>query len=305
MRDTVGVPGENDATRAGRRLRACAVLVILVAASLGLGGAAGVARADGTFEGSVPASGVGLGVWSGGDVTEVGPAVAAAGCSLASVWTAVDGTLMPYIAGAPAVANAAFIEAFDGLEIPNGTALIIVCGSPSPAFVPLPQPTGQASPPATFGDGTYTVGEDIQPGRYRARQLGNLCYWERLSGFSGDPNEIIANDIPVGSAVVDILPGDAGFSSSGCGQWTADLSPITGSPSSPFGDGAYIVGVDIAPGTWSAPGGPTCYWERRSGFSGAFDELLANDLPQGSAIVTIAPADVGFSTHGCGEWSRN
>jgi hypothetical protein len=30
----------------------------------------------------------------------------------------------------------------------------------------------------------------------RTRQGGNSCYWERLSGFGGDLNDIIANDHP-------------------------------------------------------------------------------------------------------------
>ena len=34
------------------------------------------------------------------------------------------------------------------------------------------------------GDGTYRVGTQIKPGLYKATG-GSLCYWERLSGFSG------------------------------------------------------------------------------------------------------------------------
>jgi hypothetical protein len=161
-----------------------------------------------------------------------------------------------------------------------------------------------ASPAATFGDGTYIVGSDIAPGRYRARNLGLLCYWERLSGLGGSFDEIIANGNPSGSsAVVEIRPTDKGFSSSGCGQWTTDLSAVTSSTAAPFSDGTYIVGVDIAPGTWRSPGGDLCYWERLGGFSGEFGDIIANGVPGGQAIVTIASTDVGFSTSGCGEWN--
>jgi len=282
-------------------LRLAAILVVSLAA-WAAAERPSVAHADGEFRGDIPTSGVGLGVWSGGDVAGIAASVADAGCSLASVWTAVGGDFAVFIPGAPDAANAAFIAAFGGPNVPAGTALAIVCTGRPP--VTAPPPVGP--PPAAasgFSDGTYIVGEDIEPGRYRAAAVGPLCYWERLSGFSGEFKDIIANDIPTGRTVVDILPADAGFHSSDCGPWTSDLSPVTSSPLSPFGDGTYIVGVDIAPGTWSAPGGPTCYWERLSGFSGDFAELLANDLPPGNAVVTISADDAGFSTHGCGEWS--
>lgn len=194
-------------------------------------------------------------------------------------------------------------------------AQVVVTATPQPAR-PTPKPTDTplppipsltpmpASPAATFGDGTYIVGSDIAPGRYRARNLGLFCYWERLSGLGGSFDEIIANGNPTGSsAVVDIRPADKGFSSSGCGQWATDLSPVTPSTAAPFSDGTYIVGVDIAPGTWRSPGGNLCYWERLSGFSGEVGDIIANGVPGGQAIVTIASTDVGFSTSGCGEWN--
>lgn len=158
------------------------------------------------------------------------------------------------------------------------------------------------SVPATFGDGTYIVGTNIQPGTYRASG-GSGCYWERESGFSGSLDDIIANDFASGPAVVTIAPGDAGFQSDGCGTWTSSLAPITTSLTAPFGDGTYIVGTDIAAGTWQAPGGDACYWQRLSSFSGSLDAIIANDNPSGPVVVTIAPNDLGFSSDGCGVWS--
>lgn len=40
-------------------------------------------------------------------------------------------------------------------------------------------------PPATFGNGTYVVGEDIQPGRYKADAGSSYCAWIRASDQSG------------------------------------------------------------------------------------------------------------------------
>jgi len=72
-----------------------------------------------------------------------------------------------------------------------------------------------------IGDGTHVVGRDIQPGTYQNSDSSAGCYWERLRGFGGAFEEIIANDFTYGPAVVTISPTDAGFTSRGCGVWTA------------------------------------------------------------------------------------
>lgn len=160
--------------------------------------------------------------------------------------------------------------------------------------------------PATdrFGGGTKVVGVDIAPGTYRTLVAAAGCYWERLSGFDGTLDEIVANQLSDTTEVVTIAASDAGFNSDGCGAWTSDLSPITADPSAPFSDGVYIVGTDIAPGTWRTSGGDSCYWERTSGFGGTLDQTVANDFTSGSAVVTISAGDAGFRTSGCGTWSR-
>jgi hypothetical protein len=70
-----------------------------------------------------------------------------------------------------------------------------------------------------FGPGTYVVNLDLAPGTYRSRG-GDGCYWARLRAFTGGLGAIIANDNPLGSAVVTIGRGDRGFESSRCGPWT-------------------------------------------------------------------------------------
>ena len=172
---------------------------------------------------------------------------------------------------------------------------------PSPDVEPPPSQPGGVS----FGDGTHRIGADIPAGRYRTTTLGEFCSWRRLSGFSGEFEDIIAIELPQGvSALVDISPSDAGFQSDGCGAWTDDLSPVTQSPTAPFGDGDYLVGVDIASGTWRAPGGEFCAWQRLSGFGSEFADIVAIDLPSGAAVVSMAASDTGFRTRGCGTWSR-
>lgn len=69
-------------------------------------------------------------------------------------------------------------------------------------------------------------------------------------------------------------------------------------------DGIYLVGKDIEPGTYQTSGGSGCYWQRSSGTSGDFDDILANGNESGQAIVTIAASDVAFTTKRCGSWQR-
>ncbi|HEX2765658.1 MAG TPA: hypothetical protein VHR55_03345 [Candidatus Limnocylindria bacterium] len=161
---------------------------------------------------------------------------------------------------------------------------------------------------ATFGSGDLFVGVDVQPGTYRTRNPASFCYWERLSGFGGSLDEIIANGTGSGYFVVTIGQNDAGFSSTGCGTWSADLSAVTTNPAGPITeDGVYIVGTDIVPGTWRSTGGSGfgCYAARLSGFGGTFNELIANDIStDGGLIMTIAAGDRGFETTGCGTWTK-
>ncbi len=153
----------------------------------------------------------------------------------------------------------------------------------------------------TFGDGTYRVPRDVPAGTYRAKDADG-CYWARLKNFSGSFNALIANENSDGPTLVTIKRTDRGFETTRCGRWTSDLRRITSSRTR-FGEGKYIVGVDIAPGTYRARG-EGCYWARLRGFSGDFNELIANGNPDGQAIVTIARSDRGFESARCGTWKR-
>lgn len=63
-------------------------------------------------------------------------------------------------------------------------------------------------------------------------------------------------------------------------------------------DGTYLVGTDIKPGTYKAPGSELCYWARlKTG-----GDIIDNHLGEGQAVVTIKKTDKAFETTGCGEW---
>ncbi|WP_040797610.1 hypothetical protein [Nocardia higoensis] len=75
-------------------------------------------------------------------------------------------------------------------------------------------------------------------------------------------------------------------------------------------DGLYLVGVDIAPGTWEAPGTSDpdrpCDWRRLWKVVGDTSDLtyiIANNYtrkPPGR--VVIEATDVAFRTENCGLW---
>ncbi len=77
-----------------------------------------------------------------------------------------------------------------------------------------------AAPSTSFGDGTWFVGEEIEPGLWRNSNSDEGCYWERRSGFSWELGDIIANNFSFAIQTVSIGPDDVGFFSEDCGTWT-------------------------------------------------------------------------------------
>jgi hypothetical protein len=92
---------------------------------------------------------------------------------------------------------------------------------------------------------------DIAPGLLRSRNpVDASCYWERLEGFSGESVDRLANDVGPGPAVVDVKATDIGFTSKHCATWERVAGGITTSLTASFGPGTYMIGTDVASGTW-------------------------------------------------------
>jgi hypothetical protein len=80
----------------------------------------------------------------------------------------------------------------------------------------------EPEPESTMGDGTYEIGVDAKPGRYKTRVPEDSdCYWERLKDDRGGFNSIIANDNvnPGARASVTVKRGEF-INSKDCGTWT-------------------------------------------------------------------------------------
>ena len=78
--------------------------------------------------------------------------------------------------------------------------------------------------------------------------------------------------------------------------------PPPGQPNTMFGDGTFQVGVDIAPGTYRAAGGGSCYWARLRSLNTS--DIINNNASPGPQVVGIQPSDAAFLTHDCGTWQR-
>lgn len=191
-----------------------------------------------------------------------------------------------------------------GAAAPSQAPVQNLASTPTPTPKPA-TPTPTPKPVfATFHDGIHKVGAgDIQPGTYRTRSGSTGCYFARLKGFGNSVDDIIANENTNGPAVVTIAATDAGFQSQNCATWTADLSQVTKSQTS-FGEGTFIVGTDIQPGTYKSTGGQGCYYARLKGFGGSVDDIAANNNTDAPAIVTVDAGDKGFISVRCGTWTK-
>lgn len=71
------------------------------------------------------------------------------------------------------------------------------------------------------------------------------------------------------------------------------------------GDGQWIVGKDIEPGLYRSESGFLCYWERLSGLSGTYVDLIDNGgFRKGQLYVTVEAGDFAFTSQGCTKWER-
>ncbi|MFE1951989.1 hypothetical protein ACFW9D_16140 [Streptomyces sp. NPDC059524] len=71
------------------------------------------------------------------------------------------------------------------------------------------------------------------------------------------------------------------------------------------GDGEFLVGEDIQPGTYktSGPDGFGCYWERAKDASGELTAIIANNNLEGPGRVTVNQGEY-FKSRGCADWQK-
>jgi len=80
-------------------------------------------------------------------------------------------------------------------------------------------PGREFADPNAISDGTYEVGVDVEPGKYKTPGGSDSCYWARLRANDGASGDIIDNSLAVGPQTVTINAGEY-FETRGCGTWT-------------------------------------------------------------------------------------
>jgi hypothetical protein len=95
--------------------------------------------------------------------------------------------------------------------------------APTAAKAPTTKNTTKPESKSTMGEGTYEIGVDAKPGRYKTRvpEDSPVCYWEKTKDDTGDFDSLIANAElePGARASVTVKSGDF-FHSEDCGTWT-------------------------------------------------------------------------------------
>lgn len=121
----------------------------------------------------------------------------------------------------------------------------------------------------------------------------------------GDYCTIRASVRPFLSELIEIAPNGEGkiftFKFPPAAPAPAPAPAPTGPGTAGFSDGTYLVGTDIAPGTYRAPGGSACYYARLSNLSGEFNAIISNGFGV-SPVITVAESDAAFSSRHCGQW---
>src|SRR3954454_2626846 len=70
------------------------------------------------------------------------------------------------------------------------------------------------------------------------------------------------------------------------------------------GDGTFVVGEDIQPGTYRAAASPGCYWERDSSLDGGIDSIIENANADGPVVIQVSPTDKAVKTTRCADFHR-
>ena len=114
-------------------------------------------------------------------------------------------------------------------NVPGPTGVQKVPGPTVTKKVPVPGPTvtkqvpaPAPAQPASFSDGTYVIGTDIQPGVYKtsgpdSTNIVGSCYWARLASL--DTSNINHNNNISGPTTIQLQSGDKALELSGGCNW--------------------------------------------------------------------------------------
>jgi hypothetical protein len=168
-------------------------------------------------------------------------------------------------------------------------------------------PTAAASKPSvpTYGDGTYLVNKDIASGLYKVTLTDSIMkmgYVERSSDVTMELDSIIANIILTGDGYVEILDTDMAVRLQGVEIQPIDIKTLTPNIQNEVEDGIYLIGYDLAPGTYKVEVTDETsnmgYVERSKSVAMGTDDIIANQIFQGPGYVKIQEGDFAVRLQG-------
>lgn len=153
--------------------------------------------------------------------------------------------------------------------------------------------------------GKYLVGSDIEAGLYRViltDSIMKMGYVERASAVSMELTDILANIILQGDGYVEIKETDVAVKLQGVEIYAITLEELEPDLQSEVADGIYLVGYDLAPGTYKVEITDTVtgmgYVERASAVSMGLGDIIANEIVQGQGYVEIKDTDFAVRVQG-------
>ncbi|GAB7105733.1 hypothetical protein JCM4814A_40470 [Streptomyces phaeofaciens JCM 4814] len=185
--------------------------------------------------------------------------------------------------------------------------------TPNPATQPGPVPQGVWGPtppvPPTPGKPTSRRKQRI---KYGATAVVALFVGVGIGSGGGEQAAGDTTDAKAGPrptvTVTATAPGEAAPAPTVTETVTA--KPKKAEPAGPAttfsGEGEYLVGEDVKPGTYKTAGAEGefgCYWERAEDASGEFGSIIANNNLEGPGRVTLNQGEY-FKTNRCEEWKR-
>lgn len=156
-----------------------------------------------------------------------------------------------------------------------------------------------------YSDGTYLVGKDIKSGLYRVTlkdDILHMGYIHRAKDVNMETDSIIANILLTGNGYVEIKSTDVAVKLQGMEIEAINIKDLKPDIKKEVTDGIYLVGYDIAPGTYKVEITDETtgmgYVERSKSVAMDVNDIIANEIQQGSGYVKIEKGDFAVRLQG-------
>lgn len=176
--------------------------------------------------------------------------------------------------------------------------------SSEPKATDAPKPT-EVPKKTTYSNGKYLVGKDIESGLYKVTvtdKIMKMGYVERAKDVNMEFDSIIANIILTGNGYIEILSTDVAVKLQGVKIEPIKIEDLKPDIKKEASDGIYLIGYDLAPGTYKVEVTDTVtemgYVQRSKSVAMGMDDIIANEIVQGSGYVKIEEGDFAVRLQG-------